>query len=105
MRSWRSAARKVSVRQRPCLHAGPHRRDLGQDQHDAHAWSRATRRAGFVLEEWSGPTALPPRTAQRVSEGLRERGAHRHALQDRNHPHEVTGLAPVELVGLNRVAP
>ena len=24
MRSWRSAARKVSVRQRPCLHAGPH---------------------------------------------------------------------------------
>src|SRR4029077_10803810 len=57
------------------------------------------------VREWDGPAVLPPRTAQRVSEGLRARGAHRHALQDRhrNRPHE--GLAPVELVGLNRVAP
>ena len=57
------------------------------------------------VSEWDGPAVLLPRTAQRVSEGLRARGAHRHALQDRhrNRPHE--GLAPVELVGLNRVAP
>ena len=34
------------------------------------------------VREWDGPAVLPPRTAQRVSGGLRARGAHRPCKTD-----------------------
>src|SRR5262249_30115130 len=42
-----------------------------------------SRRTSREVREWDGPAVLPPLTADRVSGGLRARGAHRHAPQDR----------------------